>query len=149
MKIQEVIDRILAYHPSLEEREETTVDRVQCGDTMQEVTGIVTTCCPSVDVIRKAIELKANLIVPHEPLFYNHQGQTDFLQGDPVFEEKMALLKEHNIVVFRDHDHIHRHRPDGIRYGVLQELGWTDYCTADLMAKERQRIIIHLPEKRP
>ena len=125
MTIQEVIDRILAYHPPL--NRDVTCDGFKCGDPAAEVTGIVTTCCASVEVIRKTIELGANLIICHEPMFYLHYDPLDWLEGDPVFEEKMQLCKEHGIAVWRDHDHIHTHKPDGIRYGLMQELGWSDY----------------------
>lgn len=129
MKIQEIIDRILNYHPSIGDR--VTVDTVKCGHPEDECTGIVTTCCCSVEVIREAIRLGANLIIVHEPVFYKHMDPTDWLEGDPVYTEKRALLDEHRIVVFRDHDHLHAHRPDGIRYGVMKELGWEQYMLFD------------------
>ena len=143
MKIREVIEKILEYHPVLPK--ETIIDRVLAGDPEQECTGIVTTCCCSVEVIRKAAELGANLIIPHEPLFWTHQGFTDWIEDSDVYQEKLKLLNENGIVVFRDHDHIHYHRPDGIRYGVMQELGWTKYCQTDLMTRERTRLSFKLP----
>ena len=65
MKIQEVIDRILAYHPTLIRY--MGCDEIKCGDAEQECTGIVTAMDATVNVVKKAIELKANLIVVHEP----------------------------------------------------------------------------------
>lgn len=130
MTIQEVIDRILAYHPPIAPGK--TCDGFKCGDPGAEVTGIVTTCCASVDVIRRAIDLGANLIICHEPLFYLHYDPTDWLEGkNEVYDEKRRLLDAHGIAVWRDHDHIHAHRPDGIRYGLMRELGWEDYLLDD------------------
>ncbi len=130
MKIREVTDAIYAYHPQL--NRDKTCDGYKCGDPENECTGVVTTCCASVDVIRKTIELGANLIVCHEPAFYLHYDPTDWLEGkNDVYDEKRRLLDEHGIAIFRDHDRIHAHKPDGIRYGVMKELGWEDYLIGD------------------
>jgi len=130
MKIQEVIDRILAYHPALPEGQ-ITCDGFKSGDPQAECTGIVTSVQASVDVIREAAARGANLLIVHEPTFYSHMDPTDWLEGDPVYEEKRALLERTGIAVWRDHDHIHAHRPDGIMAGVAAELGWTDHMEED------------------
>lgn len=130
MKIQDVIDRILAYHPAL--KTDVTCDGFKTGNPEDECTGIVTTCCASVEVIRKAIELNANLIICHEPAFYLHYDPTDWLEGkNEVYDEKRKLCDDHGIAIFRDHDHIHSHNPDGIRQGLMMELGWQEYLTGD------------------
>lgn len=130
MKIQEVIDRILSYHPALP-TDQPTCDGFKSGDPQAECTGIVTSVQASVDVIRKAAALGANLIIVHEPTFYSHMDPTDWLEGDVVFEQKKALLQETGIAIWRDHDHIHAHRPDGIMAGVAAEMGWTEYIEED------------------
>lgn len=130
MKIQDAIDKLLAYHPTLDR--EVTCDGFKCGNPEDELTGIVTTCCASVDVIRKAAELGANLILTHEPTFYTHFDPIDWLQGkNPIFDEKWKLCQENGIAIFRDHDHIHAHNPDGIFTGVMKELGWESYLACD------------------
>ena len=130
MKIQEVIDRILAYHPAL--NRDVTCDGFKTGNPADECTGVVTTCCVSVEVIRKTIALGANLILCHEPAFYLHYDPTDWLDGkNEVYDEKRALCDEHGIAIWRDHDHLHSHKPDGIRYGLMKELGWEDYLVGD------------------
>lgn len=126
MKIRDVINLILNYHPQLDSS--ITCDGYRCGNENEEIKGIVTTCCASVEVIKKAITLGANLIICHEPVFYSHYDPTDWLKGkNDVFDEKMKLCNDHKITIWRDHDHIHAHRPDGISQGVMKELGWEDY----------------------
>jgi hypothetical protein len=61
----------------------------------------------------------ANLIIAHEPVFYSHLDQTDWLRRDTVYNAKRRLLDEHHIVVWRFHDYWHMHQPDGILTGVL------------------------------
>lgn len=128
MKIHEVIDRILAYHPRFPE-DYRGCDEYKCGDPNAECTGIVTAIAPTIEVIRRAIELKANLIIVHEPSFYStpdYPGwRADF--DNTVYEEKIKLLTDNGICIWRDHDHMHAHRPDGIFTGVIKHLGWESY----------------------
>lgn len=132
MKIREVVDRILAYHPQFP-ADYNGCDDYKCGDPDEECTGVVTALTPNVSVIRKAIELGANLIVVHEPTFYTSADQNGWFEdfGNEVYEEKRKLLDEHHIVVWRDHDHMHAHRPDSIFTGVLKYLGWEDKAVVD------------------
>jgi putative NIF3 family GTP cyclohydrolase 1 type 2 len=104
-----------------------TVDTLKSGSASQTVTGIVTTMFTTMDVIEKAIAAKANFIIAHEPTFYNHADETDWLKEDAVFQKKQALLEKHNIAVWRFHDYWHAHQPDGIRTGMLSALGWEKY----------------------
>jgi putative NIF3 family GTP cyclohydrolase 1 type 2 len=104
-----------------------TVDTIKSGNPDQPVTGIVTTMFATVDVIRKAIEIKANFIIAHEPTFYNHQDETTWLQDHDVYKLKKELLEKNNIVVWRFHDFWHSNKPDGVFMGVLTSLGWEKY----------------------
>ncbi len=104
-----------------------TVDTLKSGNRDVVVTGIITTMFATVEVIRKAIALGANFIIAHEPTFYNHQDETAWLEKDDVYRYKADLLKKHNIVVWRNHDHIHRVRPDGVRKGLADQLGWQQF----------------------
>ena len=60
-----------------------TVDTIKVGSRDTVVTGVVTTMFTTMEIIKKAIELKANLIIPHEPTFFSGQDETDYLQNDP------------------------------------------------------------------
>jgi len=126
LTIQEMIDRILAETPGGLRR--PTVDTIKVGDPSQPVRGVITTCMATVAVIREAISRNANLIITHEPTFYNHLDETDWLAEDPIYRAKRALLEEHHLVVWRYHDHIHSLQPDGILAGVLKQLGWGPYA---------------------
>lgn len=104
-----------------------TVDTLKSGNRDIKVTGIVTTMFATIDVIRRAIELGANFIIAHEPTFYNHQDDTNWLADDPVYQYKADLLSKHNIAVWRNHDYIHSLALDGVRTGLLAQLGWERY----------------------
>jgi len=107
-----------------------TVDTLKAGSPDAKVTGIVTTMFATIAVIRNAIDLGANFIIAHEPTFYNHADETDWLQDDKVYQFKAELLKKHNIAVWRNHDYIHRLVPDGVTMGVLDRLGWKSHVDA-------------------
>lgn len=127
--IQDVLDLILAQIPG--SRSANTVDTVKSGDPSQAVTGVVSTFLATGAVIQAAIDRGANLIITHEPTYYNHWDRTDWLADDPVYQAKAELLAVHNIVVWRFHDYWHQHRPDGILHGFLQRMQWTTYQEVD------------------
>lgn len=130
MTIREVIDTILAYHPFLMDYH--GCDDFKCGNPDQECTGIVTAISPTIEVIQEAKKLGANLIVVHEPTFYTSEDGPGWFEDFPnsVYEEKQKMLDETGIVVWRDHDHLHFHNPDGIFEGVLRYTGWKEYAHA-------------------
>lgn len=147
MTIQQVIDLILKSIPGAPFKQ--TVDTIKSGDASQRVTGIVTTMFATVEVIKKAAAIGANFIIAHEPTFYNHADDTKWLENDEVYQYKSALLKKHNIVVWRFHDYIHAHQPDGVIAGVLTAMGWEKYAAPkkpyliNIPAETLQSIITH------
>ena len=130
-----------------------TVDTLKSGSPSQNVTGIVSTMFATTEVIEKAIAAGANFIIAHEPTFYNHADETDWLQNDAVFRYKQELLTKNGIAVWRFHDYWHAHRPDGIRTGMLAALGWTNYMDAQnpslltIPAVPLHELITHVKEK--
>ena len=123
--ISEILDKVAAYHPDLGP-DYDGCDGIKCGDPNQECTGIVSALVPNIDVIRKTIELGANLLYVHEPTSYltpDLPGWRANFKCD-IYDEKMKLLADNGIVVYRDHDHMHAHRPDSIFTGVIKYMGW-------------------------
>ena len=130
----------------------TTVDTLKAGNRDIKVTGIVTTTFATLAVIKKAIELKANFIIAHEPTFYNHLDETEWLNNDKVYQYKATLLQQHGIAVWRNHDYIHTHQPDGVKQMVVKKLGWeksfdTSTNIAMLPAITLQQLINHAKQK--
>lgn len=122
MTVQQVIDTILGAVPG--ERLADTVDTLKSGTPDTPVTGIVTTFIATRAVLQQAKDLAANLVITHEPTFYNHRDEATGLEGDPVYESKRRFLAESGIAVWRFHDYWHRHVPDGILEGFARQLGW-------------------------
>jgi putative NIF3 family GTP cyclohydrolase 1 type 2 len=110
-----------------------TVDTFKAGNPDAAVTGIAVTMMATMDVLQRAAASGDNLIITHEPTFYNHLDKLDQLgekENDPVLAAKLAFIAEHKLVVWRFHDHWHRRRPDGIIAGMVHALGWEKYQDA-------------------
>jgi len=107
-----------------------TVDTIKAGDPNTAVTGIATTFLDTYQVLEKAVADNKNLIVTHEPTFYNHPDDMTVLGDDAVQAQKLAYIKEHHLVVWRFHDTWHLRHPDGILEGVIDEFGWKTYQSA-------------------
>jgi putative NIF3 family GTP cyclohydrolase 1 type 2 len=141
LTVQQVINALLADIPGAPFP--NTVDTIKTGDPNTPVKGIVTTMFATNEIIGKTISLGANFIIAHEPTFYNHADETKWLSDDPVYRYKRDLLDKHGIVVWRFHDGIHAHKPDGVRMGTLQALGWDKYYNTNDPA------VIELPAVTP
>ncbi len=140
MFISEVIEAVKGYcgnddaftHKPIEAS--STRDQVLYGNVDQECTGIVTCIWATANVIRRAQELGASLIIAHEALFWNHGDHQDVVAGNRTFEAKRALLDKWGGAVWRCHDYIHAGVPleadgsmvDGIFYGFAWKMGWLD-----------------------
>jgi putative NIF3 family GTP cyclohydrolase 1 type 2 len=123
--VQDVIDTINKEIPGAPFK--NTVDTIKSGSGSQTVTGIVTTMFATVNIIEQAHKLGANFIIAHEPTFYNHVDDPNWVLGNHVVKQKQALLEKYGIAVWRFHDGWHSYRPDGIMHGVLKKTGWLPY----------------------
>jgi putative NIF3 family GTP cyclohydrolase 1 type 2 len=149
----EVVDRIRANLTCSWADE--TVDTFKSGGPDSEITGVACTFMATMEVLEKAAAQGCNLIITHEPTYYNHLDQTDMLQGDPVFAAKQAFIDEHHLVVFRFHDHWHRTTPDGIYVGMIDKLQWRPYLLEgrknifDLQGKSLRELTGHMKRTFP
>lgn len=109
-----------------------TVDTLKAGDPATPVTGIATTFLDTMEVLRQAAARGENLVITHEPTFYNHLDDTRALADDPVYREKLAFIQQHHMIVYRLHDEIHRSVDgDHILVGLYKAIGWEKYPHAD------------------
>ena len=104
-----------------------TVDTLKTGRPDTPITGIATTFLATYRVLEQAAARRLNFVITHEPTFYNHLDETKNLTSDPVYQAKRDLIERHSLCVFRFHDHWHLMRPDGIRTGMVEAMGWQPY----------------------
>lgn len=122
MRAGEIIERIQA-NIGVPWRENTFRDIYKFGGPETEVTGIATTMFVSFDVIERAVAEGLNMIIPHETTFWNDRDDTTLVDSDPLYPQKVELLRRHNVVIFRMHDHMHDQRPDLTYVGVARDIG--------------------------
>lgn len=121
---------------------ENTVDKLEFGNPDTIVTGIATAFLATQEVIEKAKNLGANLIISHEGIFFSHRCNSKILEANTVYEKKLETIEDSGIAIFRYHDYPHRYVPDMITAGLLKNLGWETY------AVENKQIasILEIPE---
>jgi putative NIF3 family GTP cyclohydrolase 1 type 2 len=106
-------------------------DTFKAGKPDTLVRGIATSGMSTFDVLRRAASAGKNLVITHEPTFYNDRDVTTTLQSDPVYLAKQRFIAEHHLAVWRFHDHAHALRPDPLVAGSARALGWTQYASPD------------------
>jgi putative NIF3 family GTP cyclohydrolase 1 type 2 len=130
MTAQEIVTRIKEKlaEQKISWRAET-VDTFKAGNPDAAVSGIATTGMATFDVLKRAAKAGRNFVITHEPTFYSHQDQTAALEQDPIYQAKQRFIREHNMVVWRFHDHAHAIRPDPLVVGSARMLGWSSYAS--------------------
>jgi putative NIF3 family GTP cyclohydrolase 1 type 2 len=110
-----------------------TVDTFKAGNPDVPVTGIAVTMMATLDVLQRAAAAGDNLIITHEPTFFDHLDVSDQLpekDNDPVLMEKRQFIEKNGLVIWRFHDHWHARHPDGIEAGMVHALGWEKFQNA-------------------
>jgi putative NIF3 family GTP cyclohydrolase 1 type 2 len=125
---QQVIERI-QKNVGVPWRSET-VDTFKIGKPETIVKGIATSFSATLDVCQRAQAAGKNLIIVHEPTFYNHTDETTNLSGG-TYEIKRDFIEKNGLVIWRFHDHWHARRPDGVSAGMAAALGWEKYRSAE------------------
>jgi putative NIF3 family GTP cyclohydrolase 1 type 2 len=122
MTAGEVVDRI-KKNVGVPWRDATYRDTYKFGGPETVVTGIATTAFVTLEVIRRAAAAGLNMIIPHEDTFWNDRDDTTVVSRDPLYSSKVDLLRTHDSVVFRIHDHMHAQRPDFTYVGSARDVG--------------------------
>jgi len=130
LSIQQAVDRIKARFERTVKAD--TVDTLKSGDSSQELRGIIVTFLLNRTVLDEALAKGANLLITHEPTFYNHHDHEDWLKDDAVSESKREFINKSGMVIWRLHDYTHAQQPDMIFIGMARELGWQDLVESTL-----------------
>lgn len=115
------VEDIYLYLKSLSKKDVNGTDTLKCGSWDKEVNKVAVTMIATVDVIKRAKDWGADLIITHEPTFYEHMDNK--IRNDVVTREKEELIRESEISVIRFHDMMHGCEPDMIGQGEFYYLG--------------------------
>ena len=136
MIVKEVIQTIIRATEVRPFPEGKTCDVLIAGDPEKEVRRIGSTFMATVDVIRRAIEEKVDLIITHEPTWFTGGDSLEWVGDDPVYLAKKKLVDESGIAIWRFHDYMHFAREDGIYRGFDRQTGWRFYRMPSLPADQ-------------
>jgi len=84
------------------------------------VTGICPTFEANVSVMQKALKAGLNMIINHEPTFWTDGDVIERVQDDPLYRWKLDWANRNNMVVWRNHDHMHRMKPGPFGIGMAK-----------------------------
>lgn len=118
----------------------------QRGSQETEVSGIVTTWTPTLEVLSRAVSLKHNLVISVEPPFWRETGPVktevaygspppEVLEKDAAYQYKQKWIDEHNLILWRFNEN-YKALPSNPRLNALADLlRWSSY--KDAMATQK------------
>ncbi len=118
MKAREIMEELFSWAENADF--DRTCDTCKAGDPEQEVTKVAVSMFATPDIVRKAAASGAQLLIVHEPTYYNHW---DDHSDDPQEQEKRRLIQASGLTVYRYHDHAHAAVPDLIGAGEFEAIG--------------------------
>ncbi len=119
MKVYEVMNLLYGYGADADYS--NTCDTLKAGNPDNEVTKVAVSMFATIGVVKAAKEWGAQLLVVHEPTYYNHM---DHHSDEKIECEKRAFLENSGLAIYRFHDHPHYNHPDMIAVGEWKYMGF-------------------------
>ena len=119
MKVRDILGHFLSRAEWVDRGR--TVDRVIVGDPEKDVDSCLVAWMPSFAAIRTTVEQGVPLLICHEPTFWDHRDDTP--ENKPHASEKLRFIKEHGLVILRNHDGWDRWPEIGIPWAWATFLG--------------------------
>ena len=129
---------------------EKTCDTIKAGEPEKQLHRVAVSMFATVDVIRAAHEWGADMLITHEPTYYDHM---DRIKDDPVSRAKKSMIEESGMVIFRYHDHMHFRDVDSITEGECHYLGLegkiekTPYFASYILTSDEPLTALELAER--
>jgi hypothetical protein len=123
---QQIVDRIRAQSGA-----SGNTDAFVVGKPDLAVTGIATTWSPTMDVLRKAVAQKRNLVLSLESAYWSRSApgggralKEEALTNDPTYKIKHSFIQENNLAIYRIRDTWTSRPEDGQLRGLAKALNW-------------------------
>lgn len=120
MKVKDILEHFLTRAEWVDR--EHTVDRVIAGDADAEVERCMVTWMPGLGALRYMAERGLRLLICHEPVFWNHHDEVPV--GDADVMDKLQFIKDHDLILLRNHDCWDRWPQVGIPWAWAESLGF-------------------------
>lgn len=121
---QDVLDYLIPNSPWVNLK--TTVDTVKFGDPKKKFKKVGVTWYPALATLKAAHAAGCDLLVSHEPLFWNVQDPPNpKVCNEPPGDARRKFLEQTGMVVVRAHDTWDQWPVMGVRDGWARKLGLT------------------------
>ncbi len=139
MKANEIIEKLFTL--SIDQEFNPNGDCCKAGDPEKEVKKVAVTTFPSTDTIKQAAEWGADMLLVHEPLYYDH---LDRVSTKKLQTEKRELIEKSGMCIYRFHDHAHACHKDLIAVGMVKKMAFDGDVTY-VDAANKTRITLNQP----
>lgn len=112
-----LLQRVPAVNP------EKTVDTIEAGDGDQPIKKAGVCWYPSIETLKAAHAAGCELLICHEPLYWDHPSRSQIWRNRPPGLAKTQFLEETKMVILRAHDTMDRLPEVGIRDSWARVLG--------------------------
>jgi putative NIF3 family GTP cyclohydrolase 1 type 2 len=122
MTAREVVD-LVRKNQGIPWNERSTRDTFKLGDPDTTVKGIATTMMVTFDMLKRANAAGLNMVITHEDTFWNDRDDVKDLTENHLYKLKTEFILKNDMVIWRDHDHMHAMTPDYTVVGELRSVG--------------------------
>jgi putative NIF3 family GTP cyclohydrolase 1 type 2 len=122
MTAREVVEAI-KKNQGIPWNDRSTRDTFKLGNPDATVKGIATTMMTTFSMLKRANEAGLNMVITHEDTFWNDPDNTKDLTENHLYKLKTEYALKNDMVVWRDHDHMHAMTPDYTVVGEFRSAG--------------------------
>ncbi len=98
-------------------------DTFKLGNPDSTVRGIATTMMATFDMLKRAHTAGLNMVISHEDTFWNDRDDIKDLTENLLYRIKTEYVLKNDMIIWRDHDHMHAMKPDFTVVGELRSVG--------------------------
>lgn len=102
MNTEDIRNHIINLNPLVDPK--TTVDNIKMGDSKKEINTVGVCWYPSTQTIKSAIKMNCDLLVVHEPTWWNHFDPPGGWRNISPGLERTQMLEKSGMVILRIHD---------------------------------------------
>ena len=122
MTAREIVD-LIKKNAGMPWNERSYRDTFKGGNPDTTVKGIATTMMVTFDMLKRASAAGLNMVISHEDTYWNDRDDTKDLTENPLYKLKTDFIAKNDMVIWRDHDHMHAMKPDFTVVGELRSAG--------------------------
>ena len=129
MNTNDILEHMISHSPWVDP--ENTVDEIKSGDGSKAIKKVAVCWYASIRTIQSAIEAECDLLITHEPTWWDHRGKSGEWRNKGPGLKKTQMLEGSGLVVARLHDTWDNWPELGIRDSFAKGLGLGKFIAED------------------